>query len=84
MNLAARSFRSRLSRPVSISVGVLACLVIVSLLALPPLTTAQKPGSPADAWERARRAGTYHFSADIRQTVTPRPSLLTVGRGSKQ
>jgi len=44
--------------------------------------------SPEDevqaAWRRVRESGAYHFTADIRQTTVPRPTLLNVGRQGKQ
>ncbi len=36
------------------------------------------------AWERAQQAGAYRFTADIKQTVVPRPTILNVGRTSKK
>ncbi|NOZ05781.1 MAG: hypothetical protein GXP41_05440 [Chloroflexi bacterium] len=36
------------------------------------------------AWKRAQEAGAYRFTADIRQTVTPKNTISNVGRGAKQ
>jgi type II secretory pathway pseudopilin PulG/subtilisin-like proprotein convertase family protein len=43
--------------------------------------------SPEDevqaAWQRVRESGAYHFTADIRQSTVPRPTISNVGRTSK-
>ncbi len=36
------------------------------------------------AWQRAQEAGAYQFTADIRQTTVPKPTIFNVGRQSKQ
>jgi subtilisin-like proprotein convertase family protein len=60
-----------------------ACLLILAMLILPNVLPASEPSGLTAAWERAREAGSYHFTADIRQTVVPQPTILNVGRESK-
>ena len=35
-------------------------------------------------WERVRRAGSYHFDADVFQTTIPLPKVTNIGRQSRQ
>src|SRR4051794_2227439 len=35
------------------------------------------------AWERARAAGSYHFTADLVQVTTPSATIANVGRSSR-
>jgi len=58
---------------------------LAMVLVLHPTTTfSAAPPGIRDAWERARRAGAYHFSADIVQTAIPLPTVTNVGRQSRQ
>ncbi|MGD8905182.1 MAG: hypothetical protein PVI67_16595, partial [Anaerolineae bacterium] len=59
------------------------CLTVVVQIA-PLRANAVGATGPAEAWEKARRAGSYEFSADIVQTVTVPPTVLNVGRESSQ
>jgi len=36
------------------------------------------------AWKRAQQAGSYRFTADIRQTTTPKSNIFNVGRTSEE
>ena len=36
------------------------------------------------AWRRAREAGAYRFTADVRQTVVPASTIYNAGRGSEE
>lgn len=59
-------------------------LLLLLMVALPPISAGPRPDGPAAAWQRAREAGHYAFSADIEQTVVPQATVLNVGRTSKQ
>lgn len=62
------------------------CLIVVSLLAVlvsPQLVAALEPGGIAAAWRQVQRAGSYRFTADIHQTLTPLPTVRNVGRETK-
>jgi len=51
----------------------------------PSVTAAASPEHAVQAaWRRAQQAGAYHFTADIKQTVIPKPTILNVGRTSKE
>ncbi|MCL5995588.1 MAG: hypothetical protein M1546_05970, partial [Chloroflexi bacterium] len=61
-------------------------LALAALLACSPVLSATAPTdleAVKAAWQRARQSGAYHFSADIQQTITPRATLLNIGRASK-
>jgi len=59
-------------------------LLLLLALAWPQVTgTARGSDTVASAWERAREAGAYRFSADVRQTTIPQPTVRNVGRASK-
>ena len=62
------------------------CVLALALTLYPAITSAAGTSSngPAAAWGRARRAGAYHFSADVKQTTTPLSTVRNVGRASKQ
>jgi subtilisin-like proprotein convertase family protein len=62
---------------------ILACPLFLAALAWPQATSALEAHGIAAAWERARQAGVYDFSADIKQTVVPQPTVRNVGRASK-
>jgi len=61
-------------------------LSALALLFVPRLVSATQPSAQESvraAWARARESGNYQFSADIRQTTVPLPSVRNVGRSSK-
>ncbi|RLC61374.1 MAG: hypothetical protein DRI48_10840, partial [Chloroflexi bacterium] len=59
-------------------------LLLLLALVWPQVTgTARGSDTVASAWQRAREAGVYRFSADIRQTTVPLPTVRNVGRASK-
>ncbi len=60
------------------------CLFTMALFAYPTVATSTERSGIEAAWQRAREAGSYHFTADIRQTVAPQPTVLNVGRASKE
>jgi len=60
---------------------LLALLLVVSPAAARPTTPEV---SLRDVWRNARQSGAYHFAADIHQTIIPKPTILNVGRESKQ
>ena len=72
----------------------LASLVVAGLAQLAPfhsvigdLSRALLPTARGDvqtAWQRARAAGAYHFTADVIQTTIPLTTLDNIGRSSKQ
>jgi len=68
--------------------GAALAVAVLGWLARPGVAT-QVIGSPASrdlgqVWQRAKEAGSYHFSADIVQTNTPLATIDNVGRQSKQ
>ena len=62
------------------------CVLALALTLYPAITSVAGTSSsgPAAAWERARESGAYRFTADVRQTITPKPTVLNVGRTSKE
>ena len=66
----------------SLGLAILCLMVVVQIA--PLRADAVGATGPAEAWEKARLAGSYEFSADILQTVTVPPSVLNVGRASSQ
>ena len=58
-------------------------MLALMLLVYPTVATSAERSGIEAAWERAREAGAYRFTADIRQTVAPKPTVLNVGRTSK-
>ncbi len=62
-------------------------LLILLLVSYPVVTSAQQRSDTdavMDAWKQARSLGSYHFSAEIRQTTIPLPTVSNVGRSSVQ
>lgn len=59
------------------------CATAVVLLAC-PVDSVSAEGDIGEAWNRARDAGSYRFSADVVQTTTPLPTATNVGWQSKQ
>jgi len=77
--------QKRILRPILSSLlFILVCLLLLALLVYPTVVTSAERSGIEAAWERAREAGSYHFTADIRQTVVPKPTVLNVGRTSKE
>ncbi len=58
-----------------IVLGVLALMLLV----YPAITSAVQPDPLQEAWERARAAGAYDFTADVEQTLIPRPLPSMIG-----
>lgn len=59
--------------------------LIALFLVLPDIAAALPAGDPIGAaWERARAAGTYRFTADIVQTSAPEASVASIGQQGKQ
>jgi len=58
------------------------------LFAYPTVTTSAQQRSDLDAvkaaWERAREAGSYRYTADVVQTTISLPTVTNVGRTSMQ
>ena len=75
-----------MKRPSARGLGLtlLLCALAMVLVLHPTTTFSAAPPGIRDAWERARRAGAYHFSADIVQTAIPLPTVTNVGRQSRQ
>ncbi|MCP4540736.1 MAG: PKD domain-containing protein [Chloroflexi bacterium] len=71
----SRSFHSR--NPLS---GAL-CVLTLILMVYPTIASAANtlPNGLETAWERARDIGTYDFTADIEQTLIPRPLPSMIG-----
>ena len=60
------------------------CLFTLALLAYPTVVTSAERNGIEAAWERAREAGAYRFTAGIVQTTIPLPTVTNVGRQSRQ
>jgi hypothetical protein len=79
--------RSRSLHPFSILLAVL-CLLTLTLYAYPVVTTSAQERTDTDAvieaWERARDAGSYRYTADVVQTTIPQPTITNVGRASRR
>jgi hypothetical protein len=64
------------------------CTLILALLVFPTFTTSRAERSAVDAvtraWERARQAGSYRYTADVVQTSLPQPTITNVGQTSRQ
>ncbi|RIK42794.1 MAG: hypothetical protein DCC55_07765 [Chloroflexi bacterium] len=63
-------------------------LLVAGLLALggwlaPRATGAIQPNPVTAAWEKARAAGSYHFSSDVTQMTIPVAKVTNVGRQSR-
>ncbi|HMN26743.1 MAG TPA: hypothetical protein PKE45_01215, partial [Caldilineaceae bacterium] len=56
---------------------------ILSLALYPVWTRAATPDPVTAAWERARTAGSYHFTSDVTQVTLPLAKLTNVGRASR-
>jgi hypothetical protein len=55
------------------------CALTLALVVYPAITSAQPNGLQA-AWERAREVGAYDFTADVEQTLIPRPLPSMIGQ----
>src|SRR5512136_2165201 len=66
--------------------SILLCVFVLYLATWPAVARIAPPErtSLSDVWARVRDSGAYHFSADIVQTTIPKPTILNVGRTSKQ
>ena len=58
-------------------------LVLLCALAWPRVSVALRADGLTATWARARQAGVYQFTADIRQTSTPQATVRNVGRATK-
>jgi hypothetical protein len=63
---------------------IVLCMLALTPFVYPALATSADQDVLQAAWEKARQAGAYHFSADILQTMTPLPQVTNVGRQSRQ
>jgi hypothetical protein len=63
---------------------VAVCLLTVALLAYPTVTASAERSGMQAAWERARQAGSYRFTADVVQKTIPLPLVTNVGRQSRE
>lgn len=70
-----------LPRPV-LTFALVSLLLLVSL-AWPRATSALRSNGLTAAWNRARAVGAYRFSASVKQTTVPEPTVLNVGRATK-
>ncbi|HEX8681814.1 MAG TPA: hypothetical protein VF707_05835, partial [Ardenticatenaceae bacterium] len=66
--------------------ALMALLAVAAFLLLrhSAILPSQANDEVADAWERARAAGSYEFAADVVQRTIPLPSVTNVGRQSRQ
>jgi len=67
--------------------GLFISLVLTSLVLLlypPSVCPATPTNDLRDAWERARAVGSYAFTADIEQTVVPRPIPSMIGQTNQR
>lgn len=58
---------------------IVLCALVLALVVYPAITSAQPNGLQA-AWERARDVGAYSFTADVEQTLIPRPLPSMIGQ----
>jgi hypothetical protein len=56
------------------------CLLAVALLVYPTVTTSAEQGGLEAAWEHAREARSYRFTADVEQRLIPRPLPSMIGQ----
>ena len=59
---------------------IVLCVLALALLAYPAVTSAVQPAPLEEAWERARDVGAYDFTADVEQTLVPRPLPSMIGQ----
>ena len=67
--------------------GLVHCAILLSVLALlvvPQFVAALQPDGLQAAWNRARSAGSYHFTSDIVQVTTPGATIANVGKRSHE
>ncbi len=66
---------------------ILVCTLLCGLPVLRPAAVSFASARPADpvtaAWEKARAAGSYHFSSDVTQVTVPVAKVTNVGRSSR-
>jgi uncharacterized repeat protein (TIGR01451 family) len=65
-----------------ISLGMLLTVFGIGLALLVRVVSAVHPNPAIAAWERVKATGSYHFTASVVQTSTPRPTVANVGRSS--
>ena len=64
--------------------AVLAILVLTTALLLSLSVRSETPNGLQQAWTRAREAGSYRFTADVEQTLLPRPIPSMVGQSDQR
>ena len=62
---------------------VCAISALFGWLIYPRITNAAAPDPVTAAWERARAAGSYHFTSDVTQVTLPLATITNVGRMSR-
>src|SRR5262245_38481608 len=70
-------------RVVLLALVILVGSVLLGLIIRPVVTSAATPDPVTAAWERARTAGSYHFTSDVTQVTLPLATLGNVGRTSR-
>ncbi|HNT75572.1 MAG TPA: hypothetical protein PKH77_11210, partial [Anaerolineae bacterium] len=67
---------------------IVLCLLILALAVAPIVSTSAQSGDAVAAvtaaWERARAAGAYRYTADLVQTTIPKPLVANIGQTSRQ
>ncbi len=75
------------SRRIWLVLGSLLLGALLLVITMAGLATATSPPDPAaqlhDAWKQAQKAGSYAFTADIEQTLIPKPTIYNVGRSDE-
>ena len=66
-------------RPLN-SLFIVLCVLSLALVVCPTITTSAESNGLQAAWERAREAGAYDFTADVEQTLIPRPLPSMIGQ----
>ena len=57
---------------------------MVRMLILSLFAPQAQPHPVQAAWQRAQKAGAYHFATELVQTTHPAPTQANVGRGSRE
>ena len=75
------------SRRIWLVLGSLLLGALLLVITMAGLATATAPPDPTtrlhDAWKQAQKAGSYAFTADIEQTLIPKPTIYNVGRSDE-
>jgi hypothetical protein len=77
------SFFNRLRRYWIVFVPLAGVMILMAMVLLPRTAAALQPDPVTAAWEKARAAGSYHFTSDVTQVTLPVATLGNVGRTAR-